>query len=300
MILITGCGGYIGRRLALSLLNKGKKVRGLVFYKNTQNMSDLIKLGLEVWKGDLLNLETLDGICNDIDVVYHLAGSHSSSIESMSDLYIKGTKNLLDECNRFSVKSCIIASNGAVYGDHGDRVITEKCELKPTHPFGKITLDMENLAFKYHESKSTSTVILRISEVYGPDEYNFIKNRDWNNITLLGNGENFNSRIFIDDVIHMLELAPFRLSPGRAYNVTDNKAVRQRDFYMDLVKVMNGTAPRWIPLESIPDRIKLSIHGLRALSLRLSGEAITKELNYDLIFPTYKEGIEFLIDLEKN
>ncbi|HEY9062634.1 MAG TPA: NAD(P)-dependent oxidoreductase [Pseudobacteroides sp.] len=294
MILVTGCAGYIGSRLAEGLLKDGMQVRGMILPDERENVKHLVKLGLKVWEGDLLKPETLDGVGEDISMIYHLAGGHFSSIKKMEELYIEGTRRLLENFVECGIKACVIASNGAVYGDCGDEIIKENREPRPTHPFGDITLKMEQQVMKYHKQNGFPGIILRIAEVYGPAQYNFLKSGSPQNTILLGDGTNFNSRIHIKDVLNVLRLAPFKLAAGQAYNVTDDQPVRQVDFYTKLAEITGSAPPRWISLDNMDHRIKLSIHGLRALSLRMSGEKIKKALDYELIFPTYKEGIKFL------
>lgn len=88
--LVTGCSGFIGSRLTSSLLEQGHAVRGLVLPKEKGVGETLVELGMELWVGDVLNPETMDGIGEDIDVVYHLAGKHSGSVSRMRQPVCRG------------------------------------------------------------------------------------------------------------------------------------------------------------------------------------------------------------------
>lgn len=295
MILITGCAGYIGSNLAERLIKDGFNVRGLILPEEMERVSHLVKIGLEVWKGDLLKPETLRGISRNVSIIYHLAGGHFSTVKKIEDIYVEGTRLILEDLNTTKIKAVVIASNGAVYGDCGQCVIKEDFILNPIHPFGRITLKMEQMLFEYQQKKGVPVIILRIAEVYGEGKYNFIKNASFQNLSLLGNGENYNSRIHIEDVLRVLKLAPSKLVPGEVYNVTDDLPVKQIEFYSEISEILGITLPRWIPMEDVTERIKLSIHGLRSLSLRMSGEKIKRALDLNLEFPTYKEGINYLL-----
>ena len=69
--LVTGAGGFIGRRLVFSLMAKGYAVRGL--YLPEEDAEAAISHGVEVTRGDLTDPTTLEGIANGVTVVFHLA-----------------------------------------------------------------------------------------------------------------------------------------------------------------------------------------------------------------------------------
>ena len=70
--LVTGAGGFIGSVLVRELIVRGDRVRALAL--PSENVDVLEKQGAEIVRGDLTAPESLRGICNGIDTVYHLAG----------------------------------------------------------------------------------------------------------------------------------------------------------------------------------------------------------------------------------
>ena len=70
--LVTGATGFIGSVLTKDLIGQGHQVRALAL--PGENTTALKKLGVEVLAGDLLKRETITGICDGIDTVFHLAG----------------------------------------------------------------------------------------------------------------------------------------------------------------------------------------------------------------------------------
>jgi nucleoside-diphosphate-sugar epimerase len=297
MILITGVTGYIGSRLAFKLLEQGLKVRGLVLPKEAGNAGRLLEMGMEARYGDLLDPAALKAIGGGITSIFHLAGIHSS-LKKMEELYIQGTRNLIEACAHSPVEMCLIASNAAVYGDCGEELLTERSIPKPTHPFGIITLKMEETVLEMAETSSFPVAILRIAEVYGPGVFNFLKKVTMDNFSILGDGSNYTSRIHIHDLVDILRFSSRRLKRGDILNVSDDLPIRQKDFYGDICKIIGASFPKYIPLESVPDRIKLSIHGLRALSLRLSNKRMKSALNLHLRYPTFREGTAHLLNIE--
>ena len=114
MILITGGTGFVGRLLIRELLAEGYEVRCLFRRKEIN--------GVENWKGDLRDHESLVGIGRDVEVVIHLAAVGEVNAVSKKHLRryfetnVRGLKNLLEECE--DVKKFIMLSSLVVEKDY--------------------------------------------------------------------------------------------------------------------------------------------------------------------------------------
>src|SRR4051812_37389319 len=71
--LVTGATGFVGARLARSLLDSGASVRCLV--RDRSRAQHLGDAGAELHEGDLLQPETIEGVARDVDVAYYLVHS---------------------------------------------------------------------------------------------------------------------------------------------------------------------------------------------------------------------------------
>lgn len=160
-ILITGGAGFIGSRVALSLLDRGHKVRVLdclspqihgeepessPLFVSIKDKVDFIWGSVTV-KEDVLT--ALDGI----DTVVHLAaetgtGQSMYAIKHYSDVNITGTSLLLDLIanENFPIKKVVVASSRAVYGE-GKYSCNEHGFVFPS---SRIAIDMEQQDFSVH------------------------------------------------------------------------------------------------------------------------------------------------------
>jgi nucleoside-diphosphate-sugar epimerase len=298
VILVTGSTGYLGSHLVRFLLHKGMSVRGLVRPQELQSAVALAKQGMQIWQGDLLVPETLMQISQNVTLIYHLAGMHSISVPQMHQVYVQGTRNLIQAFEGHSaLQCCIVASNNSVYGHGGERWLTEDSPQDSlSHPFGSITAEMEQVLLTV--SSTFPTIILRIAEVYGPGMYNPVWAYQKKPPRLLGDGQNWSAHIHIQDLLTVFYLATTRLRPGEIYNVADDLPVRSCDYYGMIAQLVSASPPKWIPLETAAERLWLSVHGLRAFSLRISNAKIKEALALALQYPSYREGLPSLLDSE--
>ena len=160
-ILITGGAGFIGSRLALSLLAKGHQVRVLdnlapQIHGEDPELSPLfrsIKDKVEFVRGSVTNRDDLMRVLPGVDTVVHLAaetgtGQSMYAIQHYSDVNIGGTALLLDMIANepFPVKKIVVASSRAVYGE-GKYRCDEHGFIFPASRSAK---DMEHGDFSVH------------------------------------------------------------------------------------------------------------------------------------------------------
>lgn len=288
MILITGCTGYIGSRLCRHLLRKGYKVRGLIRPSEKDKANSLVDLGLIPYYGDLADPFSLQDIAEDIDLVYHLAGIHSTYNKTY-DLYVWGTINLLQSFSHNPGAAMVLASNSAVNADTV-KDQWEDIELVTKNPFGKITLEMEKAVMKACKNYA----IFRIGEVYGDKEANPFHSCS-KGITLIGDGMNYTSKIHIKDLINLLAYCNLSFPQG-IFNLCDDLPIRQIEFYRYVEELSKTKCIILKPGMELNERIMLSLHGLRTINISMDNSIIKNTFNYRFIFPTYKEGLKNLYD----
>ncbi|MFW6254277.1 MAG: NAD-dependent epimerase/dehydratase family protein [Chitinivibrionales bacterium] len=132
-ILVTGATGFIGQHLVRKLLTDGHTVRAIRF--GTEAISFFDPEEVEWRNGDLRAPMSLDGICDGIDIVYHLGAISRNDLrktwKDFEDVNIRGTQYLCEQASRSGVKRFVFISSveAAGYGD-GKKPRTEE-ELCP-------------------------------------------------------------------------------------------------------------------------------------------------------------------------
>ena len=123
MLLITGAGGFLGRRMVELAVERGLRVRAMV----RRRQSDLVSLPAhEIVQGDLTDPSSLANAVGGVHTVIHAAATTSETApdEQLSwRTNVEGTKNLLAACKQANVNRWIQisslsanAQNNSVYG----------------------------------------------------------------------------------------------------------------------------------------------------------------------------------------
>jgi dihydroflavonol-4-reductase len=168
-IAVTGASGHIGNCLVRELKKQGASIKVLVH----NFRSDLEELDVELIRGNLLEPESLNNLCEGADVVYHLAAQIDIGNKSPAQIYdtnVNGTKNILKAASYRRVKKFIhFSSIHAFQTDPLDMMLDEsrsKVEAKKIiYEFSKAEGEREVLkAVK----EGLSAVILNPTAVIGP------------------------------------------------------------------------------------------------------------------------------------
>jgi nucleoside-diphosphate-sugar epimerase len=147
-IIVTGGGGFLGRRL-VDLL------------KDNYEVFDKVE-GKDITKPE--DFENLDG-----DYVIHLAAlTRCRNDKKMFNVNVGGTLNVLEFCRRVGAR-LIFASSAAVYGNIRSPV-KEDAPLQPISFYGLTKLVGEELCRFYNNHYNVPAVILRIFNLYGPGQ----------------------------------------------------------------------------------------------------------------------------------
>jgi dihydroflavonol-4-reductase len=98
MIVITGATGHIGNVLIRELIKRRQIVRALVLQND--DCRSLVGLDIEIVRGDVTDMNSLESVFLGADIVYHLAGIVT---------IMPGMKNILERVNVGGVRNVALA-----------------------------------------------------------------------------------------------------------------------------------------------------------------------------------------------
>jgi nucleoside-diphosphate-sugar epimerase len=141
-VVITGGCGFLGRRVALGLLERGDVDR-LVLFDNAPSALPLPEdERLALLTGDIADSATVRAaIAPGTDAVYHLAAVVSGEAEADTDLgyrvNLDGTRAVLEACRALGTcPRLIFASSLAVYGGRLPSDVGDDTPLRPQTSYG--------------------------------------------------------------------------------------------------------------------------------------------------------------------
>ena len=224
MYLVTGCAGFIGMHLTLSLLKKNKSVIGIDnlnnYYdvnlkkKRLSNLKKFKKFNFK--KVDIKNLNSLKKIVKDykIDYIINLAAQAGvrysiSNPETYFENNIRGFFNILEIAKNKRVKHLVYASSSSVYGASQKKIFKESDNVdQPISFYASSKRSNELMAHSYSYIYNIPVTGIRYFSVYGPwgrpDMSLFIftkKILSGKNIDVFNKGKMKRDFTFIDDAV---------------------------------------------------------------------------------------------------
>jgi len=253
-ILITGGTGFVGGYLVRALGGQGDRCRCLV--RPTSDRSKLEGLpGVEFVEGDITRPDTLDGIAEGCQVVYHLsAEGHVSAIsEEAFQRFVKvnvdGTRNLLDECAKRGVERFVHFSSTAAMGLVHEPIVDEACEPQPATPYQKSKVESERAALAYHADGRAPVLVLRPCMIYGVGGYGefakWVRLMRKGMFPRVGLGKNLTPLVHVLDVVQAALLAGEKGHPGETYLVTGPRAYPLAELRKHILAACGVRRPYW-------------------------------------------------------
>ena len=289
--VILGCG-YVGTRLAQSLLADGVRVR--VGARRVALLEPLREQGAEVVYFDAGRPHQFGPALLGLDrpvVVY--------SIPGVPDLpQGEAVRRAATAALRMHARAFIYLGSSAVYGRSEEHLtsdwVDEDTAVASNDPDAALRL-ADEAAVQAVAQAGLRVVVLRLAAIYGPalsptQPARGVRQRlRSNQYKLWDGGRYYFSRILIDDLVQVIRASADRAPVGSLYVVGDDYPCPQGEYGRWLASHLGLPEPP----QADSHQSRSAGHSIRGRRLR--NDRLKRELGITLRYPSYKEG-ELLID----
>ncbi len=224
------------------------------------------------------------------------------------DLYIlstappkNGTDPVIDNYsyifkkNSERIKWAGYLSTTSVYGDKKGEWVSEDTELKPSLERSILRVAAENLWIKLGDFLATKTMIFRLAGIYGPGRSLIDRLMKNEKIYVVNKPAHLFNRIHIDDIVGAIEMAMSTKSRAFILNLSDDLPATQIEVAQFAANLLRKKLPETVNLKS--ERVSEMARSFYKEEKKVSNKKLKNELGYNLLFPSFKEG---LISIYKN
>jgi nucleoside-diphosphate-sugar epimerase len=269
-VVIAGCG-FTGSRVASRLLSAGDRV--WITTRHPATGATLEQQGARVIEWDATCPQPLpipDGA----------AILHSIPSLVISNKFVDPTPALLAALQGTPSRMVYLSTTG-VYGSA--RKVDHHTQPDPRTPRERVRLDAERTASEV----PWSTLILRPAAIYGPGRGIHVS-MSRGEYQLVGDGQNYVSRIHVDDLAAHAE-AGLRSNITGAYPVADAHPCSAREIAEFCSRLLNIPMPTSVAVEEV--------HDTRRADRSVDGSEIRRLLGLSLLYPSYQTGIPAALHL---
>lgn len=236
--LVTGASGFLGRRLALALLDKGYHVRGLC----RSPQVELEKKGIEMVYADLANPAEIRAACEGMNTVFHVAAKVGiwGKYKEFHNTNVVGTQAIINGCRDFAVEKLVYTSTPSVVFNgenlaNANESLPYGTDIPCAYPQTKAIAEKAVLDAHAIPPGNLKTVALRPHLIWGKGDPNLVPRvlarARQGKLRIVGDGKNKVDMSHIDNVVDAHLCAEIALDKkdnnpgGKAYFISNDEPI---------------------------------------------------------------------------
>lgn len=190
--------------------------------------------------------------------------------------------------NKFDWVTYLSATS--VYGDKKGRWVNEKAQPKPSSKRAIARLNAENSWLEYFNNFKLPLQIFRLSGIYSL-ESNVIKRLKKGTLKIVEKKNHYFSRVHVEDIAEVLMLSLKKNIKGKIFNISDNYPCSNEELAKYAANLINMPEPQKIQISDISSEMLKQFY---RDSKKIDNKKMKTFFNYNLKYPTYKEGLEMI------
>jgi len=280
-VLIVGCG-YVGIPLGVELVRLGHEVVGV--RREADAAAELTTAGITPVVADVTRPETLAAIPGPFDWVVNTVSSTRGGEQEYRDVYLEGTRHLIEWLAPMGIKKFVYTSSTSVYGQTDGSLVKETSATQPDGATSRLLVETERLLLNAASGVKFPAVILRVAGIYGPDRGHLFHQFIRGEAKIAGKGERLINMIHRDDVVGCIVAALKSGRPGEVYNACDDEPVAQLHFFRWLTETLGKYMPPFATEAENAERKR----GLT--QKKVSNRKARMEMGWVPKYPTFRHG----------
>jgi len=278
-VLIVGCG-YVGLPLGAELVRQGHEVFGM--RRTAEGDAELKAAGIQPVAADVTKPADLARLPGPFDWVVNCVSSSKGGVEEYREVYLQGTRNLMEWLVAAPPKKFVYTSSTSVYGQTDGSQVKESSPAEPAGETGRVLVETEKVLLE--AAKKIPVVILRVAGIYGPERGHLFLQYLKNEARIPGQGERIINMVHLDDVVGAVMTALKNGRAGEIYNVVDDEPVALIHFF----RWLSETLGKWMPPFAMEEE---AAERKRALTnKKVQNRRLKMELGYQFKYPNFRKG----------
>ena len=204
--------------------------------------------------------------------------------QNKEDLVVKNFSKFLESSK---VKWITYLSATSVYGDHNGEWVNENSKTNPISNKGTARLKAENSWASLEKNNKLPVQIFRLSGIYS-NEKNILVRLKLGDVKLINKKDHYFSRIHVNDIVNILFKSLSKFKSGEIFNLSDDKPTSSKEIALYGAKILNI---KNIDVEEIKSEMLKNFYNE---SKRVSNKKVKNYFNYNLMFPSYIEGLNYI------
>jgi nucleoside-diphosphate-sugar epimerase len=273
--------GYSARALAKLLIPKGCRIIGTT--RSADKAGVIRATGVEplIWSAE--------SIAPDLTGITHILVSAGPT--EAGDPVLTALKDQISAAAPHLDWVGYLSTTG-VYGDHRGGWVDETTPLTPSTRRGQWRAQAEA---DWQSIPDLPLHIFRLAGIYGPGRGPFAKVRAGTARRIIKDGQVF-SRIHVDDIAQVLAASIANPDPGAIYNLCDDDPAPPQDVIGYAAELLGVPVPADVPFDQA--EMTPMARSFYAESKRVRNARIKEELGVTLLYPTYRDGLQAMVQNE--
>lgn len=275
--LIVGCG-YLGKRVAETLLKSGQSVR--IISRHRMSKSSLDTSGISPY---VIDLDASDSHSPNLPSRYRLLYTVPPPDSGEIDPRVLRLHSLLD---RNPPSHAVYISTTGVYGHHQGQWVNEDSLLRSSSPRSLRRLHAEQSFRDWCTKHRCSLTILRVAGIYGPGRMPI--KRIESKVPVVDEQEaSWSNRIHIEDLTRICTAALDKTGTIQLLNVSDDRPTSTTSFINAVADAYHLKRPSTVSLSTALENATPRQYSYLTESRRIDNKRVKKSLNISLLYPDF-------------